>query len=159
MSEPSAANAEPVDVELKKPFKGQKPLALLITAAVLIGAVVIAVVVAMALPRDRNYNATADVTIGQVDRVPGQSPIAVPVTVVNTSDDERDFVVDVSAQSPDGATYYGTGGTLIERVPPGASGSGSVGFFGAEDIPMDAVFVVDSATGYKDCPNRSSGFC
>lgn len=159
MAQNSAAPAAPVDVEMKKPFKGQKLVTAVIIAVGVIAAMVLALVVAFMMPSDRSYDATADVTIGQVDRAPGQSPIAVPVTVVNTSDDERDFTIDLSATSPDGTTLYATGGTLIQRVPAGATGSGSVGFFGAEEIPMDAVFVVDGATGYKDCPNRSNGYC
>lgn len=159
MTQYSAADAAPVDVEMKKPFKGQKVVAAVIITVGVIAAMVFALVVAFMLPSDRSYDATADVSIGQVERVPGQSPIAVPVTVVNTSDDERDFTVDVSATSPDGTTLYATGGTLIQKVPPGATGSGSVGFFGAEGIPMDAEFVVEGATGYKDCPNRANGYC
>ena len=159
MSYSSPTGADPVDVEVKKPFKGQKALTVLIIGVVVVGAVVAAIAAAMLRPTDRSYEATADVTIGQVDRVAGQSPIAVPVSVVNTSNDERDFTVDVRAESPDGATMYATAGTLIERVPPGATGTGAVGFFGADDIPMDAVFVVSGATGYKDCPNRSLGYC
>lgn len=159
MAQQSAASAEPVDVSMKKPFKGQKLVSAIIITVGVLAAMVFALVVAFMLPSDRSYDATADVTIGQVERVPGQSPIAVPVTVVNTSDDERDFTIDLSATSPDGTTLYATGGTLIQRVPAGATATGSVGFFGAEDIPMDAVFVVDSATGYKDCPNRMNGYC
>lgn len=159
MAQLPAADTAPVDVQMKKPFKGQKLLAGVIITVGVVAALVFALIVAFMMPSDRSYDATADVTIGQVDRLPGQSPIAVPVSVVNTSDDERDFTVDVWATSPDGSTVYATSGTLIPLVPPGATGEASVGFFGAEDIPMDAVFVVSSATGYKDCPNRSSGYC
>lgn len=159
MTQPSAANAGPVDVEMKKPFKGQSAVSVILITVGVVAALVLALVVAFMLPSDRSYDATADVTIGQVERVPGQSLISVPITVVNTSNDERDYTMDISARSPDGTTVYATAGTFIQRIPPGATGSGTAGFFGTEDVPMDAVFVVDSATGYKDCPNRSSGFC
>lgn len=149
MVQQPAANVEPVDVEMKRPFKGQTVLAGIIITVSVVAALVLALVVAFMLPSDRSYDATSDVTIGQVDRVPGQSIISVPITVVNTSDDVRDFTVDVAATSPDGSTTYATTGTFVEPVEPGATGTSAAGFFGAEDIPMDAVFVVESATGYK----------
>lgn len=150
MAQNPAAAAAPVDVVMKKPFKGQKLVSAIIITVGVLAALVFALVVAFMLPSDRSYDATSDVTIGQVDRVPGQSPILVPVRVTNTSDDQRDFSIDVRATSPDGATSYATGGTLVQDVPAGATASGSAAFFGAEDVPMDAVFVVDEATGYKD---------
>lgn len=154
-----AAQQQPVDIELKKPRRGDRFLRLLLISVGVVVAVAVSLVIAFMLPSDRSVDAISDVTIGQIERVEGQSPIAVPVTVRNTTDDVRDYVVDVDATSPDGATFYATSGTLIERVEPGATGTASVGFFGAEDIPMDAQFVVSEAAGYKDCPNRSSGRC
>lgn len=154
-----AAQQQPVDIELGKPRRGEGFLRLLIIGVAVVAIVAVSIFVAFRWPSDRNVDASSEVTIGQVDRVAGQSPIAVPVTVRNTTDDVRDYVIDVDATSPDGATFYATSGTLIQRVEPGATGSGSVGFFGAQDIPMDAEFVVSEATGYKDCPNRSSGRC
>lgn len=154
-----AGNEEPVDVELKPARRGEGCLRLLLIAVGVLVALVVAVAVAIFWPSDRSVDATAEVTIGQVERVAGQSPIAVPVTVRNTTDDERDYVIDVNATSPDGTQFYASSGILVERVPAGGTGTASVGFFGAEDIPMDAVFEVSGATGYKDCPNRSTGRC
>ncbi|MDQ1250503.1 MAG: hypothetical protein QG597_4882, partial [Actinomycetota bacterium] len=126
-----ATNEPPVDVELKKPRRGEGCLRILLIAVGVLVALVLAVTVAFLRPSDRSVDATSEVTIGQIERVAGQSPIAVPVTVRNTTDDERDYVIDVNSTSPDGTQFYASSGILVERVPAGGTGTASVGFFGA----------------------------
>jgi len=143
---------EPVDVDLGKPMKGQALITGVVGAVVLVLAVAVAIAAAVYWPwgSERSVDATAHVTVSQVERQPGQSPIAVPVSVVNATEDERDFSVDLAAVSPDGQTVYATAGTWISNVAPGDTGSGAVGFFGAQELPADATFVVTKATGYRE---------
>ncbi len=158
MSTPANDPANPpIVVKPKKPVRGQRFLTCGIVAGVVILAIVIAVAAVFLWPSDRNYDAKADVTIGQVARVEGQSPIVVPVTVKNTSNDTRDFIVKVRITSADGANFYGTADAYIKRLGAGNSGGGSAAFFGAEATPMDVVYTVTEATGYKECPSNRTG--
>lgn len=87
-----------------------------------------------------SQDASGDVSLGPPDTesVPGW--VTVPVTATNSSEKRSNYAIDVSAESPDGATQLDTSFTFIENVEPGQSAASEVTFF--TDLPEGTVFVV-----------------
>ena len=134
---------------------GKRLLGCGLVSVLVIVAVVVAVVLSFTVFKsDLSVNAFEQVTIGQVERT--EDSVVVALAVTNTTDNTRDYFIDVAVTSPSDPTYYNFTSSSIENVPPGATASGSAGFF-FDDIPADAEFAVSSATGYCNSERSSGG--
>ena len=138
---------------------GKRLLGCGIVTVLVIGAIVVAIVLSFTVFKgETSSNATAQVTVGQAER-PTADSVNVPLAVLNSTENTRDYFITVAAESPSNPSFYVSTTTSIDNVAPGATGTGSAAYL-FDDIPTDAVFTVTEATGYCDqYDSRNSRRC
>lgn len=138
---------------------GKRVLTCGIVALGVIVALVVSVVLAFTVFKgETSSDVTAQVTVGQAER-PTEDSVNVPLAVLNSTENTRDYFITVAAESPSNPSFYVSTTTSIDNVAPGATGTGSATYL-FDDIPTDAVFTVTEATGYCDrYDSRNSRRC